>query len=110
MANELLHVGAQWMCAHGGTGAVVSTNPFVKVSGLPVAVSRDKLVIVGCPFTVGPKYQPCIEAKLVRPSVFVKIMGSPAVIATTSGMTLPAEQVPQGVAVMGGHQMFVRAL
>ena len=52
MPGPLLHVGATVLCAHGGPGQTVSSNPRVLVSGQPVATVSDPTLVAGCVFTV----------------------------------------------------------
>ena len=100
MADPLLHVGASVLCPHGGQVTISTPNARVIVGGQPVATFADSDTIAGCPFQVptpgGPKPQPCIRIQWTRPAQRVIISGQPALLQTSSGICLSAEQIPQG--------------
>ena len=93
----LLHVGATIMCPHGGTVTVIPSQVRVTVGGQPVATMGDQFIVAGCAFTVpGPKPQPCIKIQWLVPATRVMVGGSPAILQSSSGLALSAEQIPQG--------------
>lgn len=97
MPGFLLHVGATAMCPHGGQVSIISSNTRVMVSGQPVATFGDTYLVAGCPFTVpGPKPQPCVKVQWLVPAARVLINGQPAILQTSTGLCLSAEQIPQG--------------
>lgn len=100
MPGNLLHVGAQLMCPHGGTVSIVSSNTRVMVGGQPVATAADTFTIAGCPFQIptpgGPKPQPCVTIQWMQPALRSTVSGTPPVLSTSVGMCLSAEQIPQG--------------
>lgn len=96
MAARLYHVAAQAQCTHGGQISTMSANVRVKVSGQAVATEADMSTVAGCPFTVGNKPQPCVRVKWLVPSLRVRVMGQRALLETSAGVTLSAEQVAQG--------------
>ena len=100
MAAPLLHVGLTAMCPHGGTVSAISSNTRVMVGGQPVTTMSDTFTIAGCPFQIpvgaGTKPQPCIKIQWVVPAARVMVNGQPALIQTSTGLCLSAEQIPQG--------------
>lgn len=112
MANELVHVGAQGTCPHGGQLSVTSTNQRVKVGGQPVAVLDDTYTIAACPFQVpvgaGTKPQPCVKVQWVVPATRVRVNNQPVILSTSTGLCLSAEQIPQGVPTVSMTQVRVR--
>jgi hypothetical protein len=97
MPGFLYHVAATAICPHGGQVTVVSSNTRVLVSGMPVATVADLCTIAGCAFTVPPgKPQPCIKVQWLVPAARVLINGQPALLQTSTGLCLSAEQIPQG--------------
>ena len=96
MPGFLFHVNATAMCPHAGRVQVISSNTRVMVSSLPAATLGDTYLVAGCPFTVGPKYQPCIKVQWLVPSGRIMINGQPAILQTSSGLCQSAEQIPQG--------------
>jgi uncharacterized Zn-binding protein involved in type VI secretion len=84
------------MCPHGGQVTIIPSNTRVMVSGQPVATMGDTFLVAGCAFTVGPKPQPCIKVQWLVPATRVLINGQPAILQTSTGLCLSAEQIPQG--------------
>lgn len=96
MPGFLFHVGAVAICPHAGQIQVISSNTRVLVNGMPVATIVDTSPVVGCPFTVGTKYQPCLKVQWLMPATRVLINGQPALLQSSTGLCLSAEQIPQG--------------
>lgn len=96
MAGFLFHVGATAMCPHAGQVQVISSNTRVLVNGMPAATLGDTYLVAGCPFTVGPKYQPCVKVQWMVPSARILINGQPAILQTSTGLCQSPEQIPQG--------------
>jgi hypothetical protein len=97
MGAFIVHVGAAAICPHGGQVSVVPTNSRVLVGGQPVAVLADQFMIAGCAFTVPPgKPQPCMKVQWLQPAMRVTVGGSPAILASSSGLCQSADQIPQG--------------
>lgn len=97
MPGPLYHVGATGICPHGGSVTTISSNARVLVSGQPVATFADTSTIAGCAFTTPlPKPQPCIRVQWLTPATRVLVNGQPALLQTSSGLCLSAEQIPQG--------------
>lgn len=97
MPGPLVHLGAVGMCPHAGQMSVISSNTRVLVAGAPVATITDQYLVAGCAFTVpGPKPQPCVRIQWVAPATRVLVNGQPAVLQTSGGLSLSAEQIPQG--------------
>lgn len=97
MGSALFHVGAQAMCPHGGQVSTTPGSAKVTVGGQGVASLADTFPIAGCSFTLpNGKPQPCMKVQWVTQAVRVKIGGQPAILSTSSGLCLTAEQIPQG--------------
>jgi len=96
MPGPLFHVGASAICPHGGQVSTISTNTRVLVNGMPVATMADTYPIAGCAFVVGTKPQPCVKVQWLVPAARVVVGGSPAILQTSTGLCLSAEQIPQG--------------
>lgn len=97
MPGFLVQVGATAMCPHGGQVQVIPTNTRVLLSGAPAAVLADTFPIAGCAFTVPPsKPQPCVTVQWLVPATRVLIGGQPAILQSSSGLCMSAEQIPQG--------------
>lgn len=98
MPGPLYHVGAVGMCMHGGQISTMSANTRVLVSGQPVAVVSDMSTVAACPFNIPaiPKPQPCLTVRWLVPATRVLVGGQPALLQTSAGLCLSAEQIPQG--------------
>ena len=107
MPGLLYHVGAQAMCPHGGQITTTSANVRVLVSGQPVATVSDVSLIAGCAFNVSSKPQPCIKVQWLGPAMRVLVGGQPALLQTSPGLCMSAEQIPQGPPMVVAGQMRV---
>jgi len=93
----LAHVGMTLMCPHGIPGQVVPGSPRVLVNGMPAASLADQFLIAGCPFTLpGGKPQPCVKVQWLVPAARVLINGNPAILQSSVGLCLSADQIPNG--------------
>lgn len=108
MPGLLLHVGASAICPHGGQITIVPSSPRVLVSGQPVATFTDTTLVAGCTFTVPSKPQPCIKVQWLVPAARVMVGQQPALLQTSPGLCLSAEQIPQGPPNVIAGQMRVR--
>jgi hypothetical protein len=98
MPGPLLHVGATVLCSHGGPAQFVSTNARVLVGGLPVATLADQTLVAGCAFSPGSPH-PCVRVQWLVPAARVFVNGAPALLQTSTGLCLAADQAPQGAPV-----------
>ena len=97
MGAPLFHVGAQAICPHGGQVSTIPSSPRVRVGGQPVATLGDTSVVAGCPFTVPPATpQPCVKVRWLVAATRVMVGGQPAILRSSSGLCLSAQDVPQG--------------
>ena len=97
MAAPLYHVGGQAMCPHGGQVTAIPSSTRVLVGGQPVVTLADTYIVAGCAFTVPPsKPQPCVKVQWLVPAARVLVGGQPAILQSSSGLCLSAEQIPQG--------------
>lgn len=93
----LQHVGLTALCPHGGNVTVISTNTRVKASGQHIAVLGDTFIIAGCPFMIpSGNPQPCTAIQWLAPATRVKVMGTPVLLKSCTGLCLSAEQIAQG--------------
>lgn len=114
MPGFLLHVGAAVQCQHAAPATVTSTNVRVFVNGMPAATAADVTAVVGCPFTVGQKYQPCVTIRWAPAAANrVFIGGRPAAVRVTGpgpGICQSVEQIPQGMPTVGAVQSRVSGM
>jgi hypothetical protein len=117
MPGFMLHVGATIQCTHLAPAATAPTQPRVLVSGQPVAVSSNVILVAGCLFQIptpgGPKPQPCVKVQWGLQSTRVLVMGQPALLqpspGTGPGICQSVEQIPQGPPTVSALQMRVMA-
>jgi hypothetical protein len=97
------------MCPHGGQVQVVPSQTRLMLGGQPALLVSDLMVIVGCPFTVGTKYQPCVTVEWTGPATRAQINGQALLLQTSVGLCKSAENLPQGTVLMTGVQTKVKA-
>jgi hypothetical protein len=95
MPGPLLHVGATVLCSHGGPASFVTSNARVLVGGAPVATLADQTLVAGCAFSPGQPH-PCVRVQWLTPAARVLVNGQPALLQTSTGLCLAADQAPQG--------------
>jgi hypothetical protein len=96
MPGFLFHVGATAMCPHAGPVTTISSNARVLVSGMPVATLADQFMVAGCAFNVSGAPHPCVRVQWLTPAARVLVGGQPAILQTSTGLALAADQAPQG--------------
>lgn len=96
MPGTLLHAGATALCPHGGQVQIVPSSPRVRVSGQPVATLQDNTLVAGCAFVVVLKPQPCVRVQWLVPATRVRVGGQPALLQSSSGLCMSADQIPGG--------------
>ena len=108
MPGFFMHVGVGMQCPHQIPATTTTTQPRVKVSGMPVATAANQFKVgPGCPFQipfgVGTKPQPCVRVQWTNFStrVFVNngqpVMlqpGPPPAPAPGAGTCLSVEGAP----------------
>ena len=100
MPGSLLHVNATITCPHAGQATVLPAQQKVLVSGQPVATLADTYTVVGCPFVVASKPQPCVTVRWVTSAGRIMVNGSPVLLQGSTGLCQSAEQAPQGAALV----------
>ena len=113
MPDPILHVGVSATCPHGAPMSVAPGEPRVVLIGMPAATVTDIYSYVGCPFQIpvgaGTKPQPCVTTQWAVPATRVFANGRPVMLATSGGIALSPEQIPQGPTVISVVQSRVIA-
>lgn len=109
MAAPILQFGCTLMCPHGGQVQVVPSQTQVLLGGQAALLATDTFLVVGCPFSVGPKYQPCMTVTWSAPATQIKITGQAPLLETSIGLCKSGEGIPQGTVIMTGVQTKVMA-
>jgi hypothetical protein len=113
MPGLILHVGAVVQCFHQAPVQTTPVQQKVLVSGQPAMVAGNLLTVTGCPFTVGPKPQPCVTVRWNLQSTKVRVDGQPVLLQPAPGVGpgigQSAEQIPQGPPTVSSIQTKVVA-
>ena len=109
MPGNLLTIASTIMCPHGGQAILFTTNAKAMADGAPVLLESDVHPVVGCPFTIGPKYSPCIKITWSGGATKASVDGVPALVQSSIGLCASPEGAPQGVAMIASTQMKVTA-
>ena len=56
----------------------------------------DQYLIAGCPFIVGTVPMPCVRIQWIVPAMRVLVNGSPALLQSSVGLCMSAQQTPNG--------------
>lgn len=114
MPGPILTIASSVTCPHGGLTTIAPGALRVMIAGQPAATMADQYVVAGCPFQVpigtGTKPQPCIKVLFTVPATRVTILGSPVVLATSTGICQSVEQIPQGPPIVSVVQPRVTAI
>ena len=103
MPGAILTTASTIQCQHGGSAVLLTTNARVQVAGALALLETDVHVVLGCPFTIGPKYSPCVRIEWSAGAAKVEA-GAAVLVQSSVGKCLSAESAPQGVAIIGGAQ------
>ena len=109
MAGNVLTTASTVMCTHGGQATLLTSNSKVLAQGAPALLETDAHPVVGCPFTVGPKYSPCVRIEWSAGSGQVSVGGTPVLTRSSLGKCFGAEGAVQGVATIANTQPKVTA-
>jgi hypothetical protein len=104
MGAPLLTTASTVMCPHGGQAILPTANARVTAGGPQVLLQSDTHIVVGCPFTVGSKYSPCVRIQWSAGATKVAVGGQPPLTQTSVGTCYGAEGAPQGVAIIASTQ------
>ncbi|MFO0869861.1 MAG: hypothetical protein U0935_13085 [Pirellulales bacterium] len=104
MTAPLLQAGCTLQCPHGAPVQVVPSQQRVLLGGAPALLASDTYTVVGCPFAVGPKPQPCVSVVWVGPTTRLQAGGQALLLNTSTGLCKSAEGVVQGTVLITGVQ------
>lgn len=96
MSVPILTTASTVLCPHGGTAWLFTSNVDLVVDGAPALLLTDQHPVTGCPFTVGPKAQPCVLIRWLVGATVTRVRGIPVLLQTSVGLCFSAEQIPQG--------------
>lgn len=88
MPGYVLHQGAVVTCMHAGMAQPTATQPRVKVSFMPVAVTPFPYTVAGCALSSVPS-PPCVTGQWTVGALRVRSLGMPLVIAGGVAVCVP---------------------
>lgn len=100
MPGPILTTSSTITCTHGGQAILLTANVKVTVDGSPALLESDIHPVVGCPFTVGPKYSPCIRIEWTAGAAKATINETKVLVLSSIGKCINAEGAPQGIALI----------
>jgi hypothetical protein len=109
MAGNVLTTASTVMCTHGGRATLFTSNSKVFAQGAPALLETDVPPVVGCPFTVGPKYSPCVRIEWSAGAGQAAVNGTPVLTRSSIGKCFGAEGAIQGLATIVNTQPKVSA-
>lgn len=96
MGAPILTTSSVILCPHGGMAQLFTSQVELTIDGAQALLLTDQHPVVGCPFTVGPKYQPCVLIRWLVGATLTAVRGVPVLLQTSVGLCFSAEQIPQG--------------
>lgn len=104
MAGFHLTTMSSIMCPHGGRATLSTTHSHALADGSLVLLETDIHPVVGCPFTVGQKYSPCVRIEWSAGSSTTTVSSTATLIQSSIGQCFNAEGGLQGVATIVNTQ------
>lgn len=96
----ILTTFATVQCPHGGQVQLSTSNTVAQVDGGHLLLLTDVHPVVGCPFTVPAKPQPCVLVRWLVGAAQTQVQGVPVLLQSSAGLCFSAEQIPQGPPVV----------
>lgn len=104
MAVPICTTSSTIQCPHGGMAMLLTSNSVMQVQGAFALLETDVHPVVGCPFTLGTVYHPCVRIRWSAGATQTKVNGIPVLLQTSLGLCYAADQAPQGVALIAQVQ------
>jgi len=89
---------------HGGTAILITSNVKMMVDNAYALLESDVHAVVGCPFTVGVKYSPCVRIEWTSGAALAKSGGIKILVRSSIGKCIGAEGATQGIAIIATTQ------
>jgi hypothetical protein len=96
----LLNASSLMMCPHGGQVQAITTNVRAKAGGDFALRASDTFLVVGCPFTLGLLYHPCVQVQWVQPAARSKAVDDFTLTEASVGLCVAADQAVQGTVLI----------
>lgn len=105
MPGNNLTTSSKIQCPHGGQAMLTTSNAKVLAGRAALLLESDIHSVVGCPFTVGSKYSPCVRIEWTAGVAQVTVAGTAPLVKSSLGKCFNAEGALQGVAIIVTTQM-----
>lgn len=109
MPGYVLTTTSQVTCIHQAKAILTTSNVKAKIDGSPALLESDIHAVVGCPFTVGPKYQPCVRIEWSMGATMAKVDGTRVLVQSSIGKCYSADNIMQGIAIISQTQIKAQA-
>jgi hypothetical protein len=110
MPGFLYHVGVTASCAHAGQVSAIPSSARVRLGGQTAVTTADTFPIAGCSFNVSSSPHPCVTVQWLTPATRVRVGGQFVILQTSAGLTVAADQAPQGSPIVTAGQARVRGI
>jgi hypothetical protein len=100
-----LTINSKIVCPHGGQVLLLTSNTRVFVGNVPALMESEIHPVIGCAFTVGSKYSPCVKVGWTQGSVKTKVNGVSLLVKNSIGKCTNLEGAPQGTAIIINTQL-----
>jgi len=107
---SILTIDSQIQCPHGGEAILLTTNSTLLVDDTPALLESDIHEVVGCTFTVGVVYDPCVLINWSGGAEMLTVGNVGVLLESSVGACCNAAGAPQGVALIGGASPEVDAI
>lgn len=99
MPGNILTTASNIMCPHGGRAMLTTSNTKSSALAALALLETDVHPVMGCPFTIGLKYSPCVRIEWSAGASQVTVNGTPVLVMSSVGKCINAEGAIQGVAI-----------
>ena len=90
MPGPVLTISSTVQCAHVGKGTPLTPVPRVLIGCKPVVVLTTQYAVAACQFpTMTSGAPPCVTAQFTSGATRVMALGSPLLVASSTGTSLP---------------------
>ena len=105
MPGNVLTTASTIQCPHGGRAVLTTSNTRAFAGGALVLLEADVHPVLGCPFTIGLKYSPCLRIEWTAGASKATVQGVKVLVQSSIGKCINPEGAPQGVAIVVTSQM-----
>jgi hypothetical protein len=104
MGAAILQLGCTVQCPHGAMVLVIPSQQRVLLNNQPALLPADAAMVVGCPFNISGKPQPCVTVSWSGEASHAQVNGQGPLLESSVGLCKSAEGVVQGTVLISGVQ------